>query len=142
MWGVGFTTCCVKGTISDWDVTQYTVEKQAGFFLQTIVHLLVDRVPKSHGRTVMRPRKSFLTLRKILRFACANYKFMHFTLFTVFFSLFFTHTKWFLVIFFNVFLCKISKLKFWPRKKSTFRMSAGITLMFPGLSLITCIKIN
>ena len=30
------------------------------------------RVSKSHGLTVVRPHKYFLTLRKILRFACSN----------------------------------------------------------------------
>ena len=33
---------------------------------------LQTRVSKSHGLTVVRPRKFFLTLRKILRVVCAN----------------------------------------------------------------------
>ena len=44
-----------------------------------------SRVSKSHGLTVVWPRKNFLTLRKILRFACTNYKSMHFNLFYSFF---------------------------------------------------------
>ena len=47
--------------------------------------------------------------------------------FTVF-SSFFTHIRWFLVIFFHFFLHKIWKIKFWPRKKSTFRMSGRALL--------------
>ena len=39
------------------------------------------RVSIIHCLTVVRPRKNFLTLRKILRFACANYKIMHLNLF-------------------------------------------------------------
>ena len=49
---------------------------------------------------------------------------MHFNHFYSFFSSCVTHIKWFLVIFLHFFLRKILKLKFWPRKKSTFRMSA------------------
>ena len=44
------------------------------------------------------------------------------TIFTVFSSLFFTHTKCFLMIF-SLFLHKIPKLKFGPYKKSTLKMS-------------------
>ena len=43
------------------------------------------RVSKSHGLTVVRPRKICLTLRKILRFVFANSKFMNFYLFYSFF---------------------------------------------------------
>ena len=41
----------------------------------------LSRFSKCHGLTVVQPRKIFLTLRKILRFVCANPKFMHFHLF-------------------------------------------------------------
>ena len=42
------------------------------------------------------------------------------------FSSCFTNIRWFLGIFLHFFLCKISKLKFWPRKKSTFRISVKL----------------
>ena len=51
------------------------------------------------------------------------------TYFTVFFSSYFTDITWFFVIFLHFFWLKISKLKFWTRKKSIFRMSVwNITL--------------
>ena len=81
------------------------------------VMLLWNRVSKMCGRAVVRPRTFFLTLRKILRFPCAT---KNLCTFKVFFLSFFTHIKWFLVIFFHFFLRKISKLKIWPRKKIYF----------------------
>ena len=44
------------------------------------------------------------------------------TSFTVF-SSYFTHTRWFIVIFLHFFLQKISNLSFWPWKKIHCRMS-------------------
>ena len=91
------------------------------FFLISVKGLLTKRrVSKCHGLMVVRLRKIFLTLRKILRFLCANLFF--YTSFTIFAS-FFTHIMWLLVWFFNFLLRKFSKLTFWPRKKSTFRTS-------------------
>ena len=71
----------------------------------------------------MRPRNIFLTLRKILRFACANYKGIHFNIFYSFFFIFHAY----LVIFndiFAFFLAQNFKTKvLTAQKKSTFRMS-------------------
>ena len=51
-------------------------------FLSVLLSASVkSRVSKSHGLTVLRLCKILLTLRKILRFVCANWKFMHFYLF-------------------------------------------------------------
>ena len=93
----------------------------------------LTRVSKSHGHTVVQPRKKRLTLCKILRFACASWKFMHFNLICIFSSSCFTHNKWFLVIFLHFFLRKIWKLKFWPRKKTTFRMSGTSIVILPQI---------
>ena len=46
------------------------------------------KVSKSHGLTVVRRRKICLTLRKILRFECANKKIMNLNLFHSFFFMF------------------------------------------------------
>ena len=64
------------------------------------------QVSKCHGLTAVRPRKLFLTLRKILRFVCANLFFSSSTSFTVFAS-WFTHIMWFLCDF-----CTLSCAKF------------------------------
>ena len=55
--------------------------------------------------------------------------FFYFNLVFTVFSSFFTHIRWFLVIFFHFFLRKIWKIRFWPRKKSTFRMSENIIII-------------
>ena len=80
---------------------------------------------------------------------CAKYwdlnvrakKFMHFNLFCIFSSSCFTHNKWSLVLFLHFFLRKISKLKFWPRKKSTFRMSGTSIVILPQILVFTFKKI-
>ena len=84
--------------------------------LHRIYSSFAYKVSKCHGLTVVRPRKVFMTLRKILRIVCANQKFMNFN---NFFS-FFLHNSDILCNFrcdfCPFFLRKISKLKFWPRK--------------------------
>ena len=54
-------------------------------YVYFILSYFIDRVSKSHGLTVIWPRKNFLTLRKILKFAWANLRFMHFNPFFCFF---------------------------------------------------------
>ena len=64
-----------------------------------IISLVSHRVSKSHGLTVVRPRKNFQTLRKIWRFGCAYKKCMHFNLFLHFFFIFYTYYVFFCDIF-------------------------------------------
>ena len=83
----------------------------------------VRRVSKCHGHTVVRPRKNFQTLRKILRFVCADLKLMHFNHFYSFFFMFQTYYVISVLIFFN-FLAQNFKTKNTDSaKKSTFKMS-------------------
>ena len=61
------------------------------------------RVSKCHGLTVVRPHTIFLTLRKILKFVCANQKFMHFNPFyTIFFMI---HTYYVTFVWFFALVC-------------------------------------
>ena len=60
---------------------------------------------------------------------------MHFNRFCRFLSSCFTHIMWFLVTYLYFFLRKISKLRFWPCKKSTFRMSGWLYTFFNAVFL-------
>ena len=52
-------------------VERFSVSRMWDFFL-SFTKTLLNRVSKTCGRAVVQPRKILLTLRKILRFACAN----------------------------------------------------------------------
>ena len=80
---------------------------------QTIIlaYLIETGVSKSHGLLVVRPRKKILTLRKIWRLLCTDYKCMHFNLFYSFFFILHTYYVIFSEIFY-FFLHKILKPKY------------------------------
>ena len=81
----------------------------------------LSRVSKCHGLTVVWPRKIFWLSAKSWDLYAQPKNVGILTSFTVF-SSWFTYIMWFL----HFFLRKISKLKFWPLKKSTFRMSDSL----------------
>ena len=72
-------------------------------------HVPTHRVSKCHSHTVVRPRKNFLTLRKILWFLCPNLK--KITSFTVF-SSWFPHDMGFLCDFFTFSCAKFLNYSF------------------------------
>ena len=87
--------------------------------------LLQSRVSKCHSRTVVQPRKIFLSLGKILRIVCLNSKFIYLTSFSVFLLLI-IHTYYVILeVIFTLFLVQNFKTEvLTAQKKTNFRMSA------------------
>ena len=83
-WSKNLCAMVISGV--DWDQSSQDWRFWAlKFHVWALNYINISRDSKTCGRAVVRPHKIFLTLRKILRFACVNWIFFILTLFLQFF---------------------------------------------------------